>query len=457
MLICYTYQDYEEAADKGEFIRKSIQAYTSSGFYSDAVLGEKYFRGENPAIMSSVGNTLRLSGGKNLKMTQPVTTNIFQRLVIQQNATLLSNGAQITADDKTDVKPMMGIGFDRALARLGENALKHGVGYGFWDYDRIAVFTAKEFFTLDDERSGAPVAGVRFWDRQRESGKTATFVEFYESDGVTEYTIKDGVMSAPGEKKAYGLSVRPVTNDIEGVKSYHRLPVAQFWGNDDHTTELSFAIKSKIDFLDRVWTNFSDSATRINLIYWIISQYSVTTEEAIQMIEQIYSLGVVANKDDFKAEPHSFELPSESVDKAIEMLEKAITADYMGVSLREVTGGSLTNVAINTAFNNLMNKVARYEWQPFRFIQDMMDIIGLPPTENIQFKREVPRNMMEETNMIMGAASYLDEQTVIEKLPFVTVDEIAVIIERKALERLGYSGEGNEPPSGGEVIEGGNT
>jgi len=307
------------------------------------------------------------------------------------------------------------------------------------------MFSALEFLTLNDEWHDDPVAGIRFWDRKNADDEKTTFVEFYESDGVTKYRIEGDDIEQIEGKRSYAVNMRPATETVKSILQYPRLPVVPLFANAERKSELTRPIKSKIDLLDKLWTNFGDSSSRINMIYWILHNYSVTPSEAREMIETITELGIFSSQDDkFKAEAKAFDLPSETVDKAIEMVEKAVTADFLGVSMREITGGSLTNVAINTAYSNLMNKIARYETMPFAFVQQLMNVIGLQPTENISFKYETPRNQMEETNMVMAAANYLDEQTILDKLPFVTVDEVEFILERRAAETLGI-GEYNEP------------
>ena len=55
--------------------------------------------------------------------------------------------------------------------------------------------------------------------------------------------------------------------------------------------------------------------------------------------------------------------------------------------------------------------------------------------------------MKEETETVLLAANYLDDQTVLEKLPFVTVDEVDDILARKDMEidsRITIQEEGTE-------------
>ena len=51
-----------------------------------------------------------------------------------------------------------------------------------------------------------------------------------------------------------------------------------------------------------------------------------------------------------------------------------------------------------------------------------------------QFKRNRISNQAEQTQMVMLAAEYLDEETLLSKLPFVTVDEVKAILAGKDAE-----------------------
>ena len=46
------------------------------------------------------------------------------------------------------------------------------------------------------------------------------------------------------------------------------------------------------------------------------------------------------------------------------------------------------------------------------------------------------KNQAEETQMILSAAQMLDEDTVIEKLPFLSSDEVKTVKERRSAEDL---------------------
>ena len=52
------------------------------------------------------------------------------------------------------------------------------------------------------------------------------------------------------------------------------------------------------------------------------------------------------------------------------------------------------------------------------------------------FDRNRIANEKEETEMVMLAANYLDDKTVLDKLPFITVDEVDTILARKGAQDM---------------------
>ena len=64
------------------------------------------------------------------------------------------------------------------------------------------------------------------------------------------------------------------------------------------------------------------------------------------------------------------------------------------------------------------------------FIEGIMKIAGIE--DNPTFKRSQIVNQLEETEMVLSAAEWLDEETVLRKLPWVTVDEVEEILARRA-------------------------
>ena len=66
------------------------------------------------------------------------------------------------------------------------------------------------------------------------------------------------------------------------------------------------------------------------------------------------------------------------------------------------------------------------------FIDHILKLIGIEDSPS--FKRTRITNMAEDTQMILSAADYLDTETVLQHLPFLSPDEIEDIMEKKQAE-----------------------
>ena len=96
-----------------------------------------------------------------------------------------------------------------------------------------------------------------------------------------------------------------------------------------------------------------------------------------------------------------------------------------------------------------------FEYQLITFIRMIMDMMGIDAVP--VFRRNRVSNQKEQTEMVMLAAQYLDDQTILEKLPWISVDEVDDILARKDVEshkrfedmQTGF-GELEEEPEDGE-------
>ena len=92
-------------------------------------------------------------------------------------------------------------------------------------------------------------------------------------------------------------------------------------------------------------------------------------------------------------------------------------------------GQSKTATEIEAAYQPMDEEADDFEYQAIKAIRGILNIIGVDDIPI--FQRNRVSNRMEQTQMVMMAANYLDEETVIRKLPFVTPDEVDAILARK--------------------------
>ena len=450
-----TYQDWERTpeADRPELLLGIINEYKSSPDFKQGLVANQYFRAENPAVagkylLRPTVVEMKDDAGKVKKRNQKqkidgnrVFSSFFSRFVIQQNQYLLANGVTL---DSEETKARLGIGFDKALERLGEKALVHGVAWGYWNLDHIEVIEAVKdslsgAVALLDERTSEPAVLVQFWQI---NGNRPLYVRLFEVGGVTEYCKAEENLEIIQQTRAYVQHTRTdaLGTEIVGESNYSRLPVIPLWASEERRSELTNAIKSKIDLYDRILSDFGDNLDRACDVYWVLNNFGGTTSDIAETLAAIEQIKAVANISDgtgssSTAEPHTIEVPYAARQAALEILQKQLYSDYMALSMDEITGGSLTNVAIETATLNLNLKADRYEWQCFSFVQKVLRLLGVN-TEEIKFKRQTLINRSEMVEDIGLMRDYIDQETGLKLNPYIDQEEIKDILDRLAAESM---------------------
>lgn len=423
-----------------------VKAYKASSEFQYALVANDYFRSDNREVMSKTvlkarsytvtdasGRTRTKAENENV-VGNRIASNFFYRFVTQENQYMLGNG--VTLDDDT-TKKRLGPGFDTMLQTMGEKALIQGACWGFWNVDHLEIISAAKdamsgFVALMDERTGAPRIGIEFWQIDV---KRPQYIRLFEEDGVTLYRLANEKMEAIEEKRAYRLTVATdaAGQRVTGRENYGALPVVPLWANDERTSTLTQAIKSKIDAYDRILSDYGDNLDRANDVYWVLNNFGGTTDDIAAMLEEINRLKVIANISDgtssSTAEPVPFEVPYAARQTALDLLRKALYQDAMALDMDELTGGSLTNVAIQAATINLNLKCDRFEWQVFRFVQGILRLIGVE-TENISFTRQDVVNRSEIVADIAMMRGDIDQRTALEMNPYIMPDRVDEILER---------------------------
>ena len=448
----YTYQDWLKMGGGAEAARKIVESYRSSDFFLAAIDANRYFDGCNPALDDKYllrVETREVNAGDGEKMRYADTVRVagnrvpssfLRRFVCQQNQYLLGNG--VTLKDAAD-KQRLGRGFDVKMQQVGEAALLHGVSYGYWNLDHLepisaAVDLASGCVGLLDEVTGEIGTAIQFW---QVSPTRPLYMRIFEPDGVTVVSFHDKKYQEVQAKRAYRLNVRrdALGETVTGGENYGVLPVIPLYANDEHQSELTPSIRAKIDMYDRIMSDFGDNLDRANDVYWVLNNFGGSVDQALQVVQEINELKVAMSVSDgtstSSAEPHTIEVPYAARQTALTLLEKALYSDFMALSMNELTGGSLTNVAIQAAMTNLNLKCDHYEWQCFDFVQRVLGLIGID-TEEITFKRQQIFNKSETVQDIYIMRSDIDRETALKLNPYISQDEIPAILERLDAEEV---------------------
>ncbi len=453
MYTYYTYQDWLHMGGGGDAAKKIVQSYRASDFFVRAINANRYFNGQNPTLddkwllnvqteekKDENGFTRRYAVQRKI-MGNRISSSFIRRFVVQQNQYLLGNGVSL---DSPETKQKLGLGFDNALQMIGERALLHGVCYGFWNADHLeplaaAVDPLSGCVALLDEMSGAIGTAIQFWQL---SPTRPLYMRVFEPDGVTVYSDGAGEdIRVTEEKRPYVLSIRrdALGARVVGGANPEALPVIPLYANDTHESELTHSIITKINAYDRIMSDFGDNLDRANDVYWVLNNFGGSTAEALRAIQEIQELKVAMSISDgtstASAEPKTIDVPYAARQTALALLEKSLYSDFMAVSMEELTGGSLTNVAIQAALTNLNLKCDRYEWQCFRFVQMILRLVGIE-TEDISFERLNLLNKSETIQDIYMMRSDIDRETALMLNPYIPKDRIEEIKQNVIAEEV---------------------
>ena len=423
-----TYQDLiaigEDETKRKDFVMAVIRAHQDTGLYKTAVDAQEYYCHHNPTIMRYQKMIHNLAGQAIpdiLASNSKIASNFFHFAVSQENQYLLGNGATF---QNPDTKNKLDPDFDYKLQKAGKEALIGGVAFGFFNLDKIDVFSIREFAPLYDEENGSLRAGVRFWQVSTDRPLRATL---YEEDGYTEYIThtdrhQNKTMDILHPKRPYKLVVRSTVIDgdqiVDGL-NYNGFPIVPLYGNEARQSEL-VGNRGTIDAFDLLNSNLVNGATDGNIIYWILENADgMNDEDDAKFLYKLRMQGVAHAEGDgvnggAKATPHTVEAPYQGTVATIEKLEERLYQDFMAFNVKDLTGGQKTATEIKAAYQLLDSKVDAYEYEVIRFVRGILSLAGID--DSVSFTRSKIINNTEEIQAVLQAANYLDEETVTRKV-----------------------------------------
>lgn len=418
-----TYQDLLDNKGSDQelmnYVYTIIQAHKKSDKYEMAVIADEYARQQNRTIMQYRKLLYTISGEAvpdNFSANYKLCSNFFFKLVTQENQHLLGNG--ITWSNE-DTKKKLGKDFDIRVQDAGYEALVGSCAFGFWNYDHLEVFNFREYAPLYDEENGALMAGVRFWQIDKNKPLRATL---YEIDGYTEYMWqkRDGdeggtILQA---KRPYKLRTR--TSPADGVEiydgeNYPSFPFVPLYGNQYRQSEL-VGLQSEIDAYDLIRSGFANDLDDASQIYWTIQNAGgmddVDLANFIQHMKTVKA--AVVDDDGAHAEAHTIEVPYTSRETLLSRLRADIYEDFMALDTREIAGGAITATQIEAEYDPLNLKVDMYEYQVIEFLQGILALAGID--DDPTFTRSQIVNKAEMLGFILQSAQLLPQEYVVEKI-----------------------------------------
>ena len=417
-----TYQDYERADNKTAWLQAALVSYRNSDEFKKALDEQEYMAGRNTSIMQTVRVIYNMAGLPEPDFTasnMKIMDNTIHRLVTDRCSYSLGNGVSFPGrhkeikDGKTvfvdPVKDILGDKFDRALKRTAYWALSNSAAYLYvhmgrrkpeWQY---TLFKKTEFLPLYDEETGDLRGGVRFWSI--DWGKRPITAVLYLENGYIKYKTKPDEFSIASLQQAEDLKPYIETvqtseafgEEVVGSETLTRLPIFPLYSGEMRNSALD-RLRDTIDATDMVLSGFVNDIHDIPQVYWLISgAMGMTEKDKRQLLDRL------RNK----------------------MYEK-----YGGFDVHTIEAGA-TNDHIEAGYWPMDEEADDFEYEIIDFVQSILEMMGETEGTTPIFKRNRVSNQKEQTEMVVAAAPYLDDQTILEKLPFVSVDEVDDILARK--------------------------
>lgn len=422
------------ATNKQNFVFRAIAEHKASTAYLTAVDADAYDRQLNTTINQYVKTMFTLTGTEVEDFTatnSKIASNFFHRLNTQRCTYLLGNGVTFANDKDGALKDKLGNTFDNRLLDLGYYALIHGVSFGFWNVDRLHVFPLTEFVPLWDEYDGSMKAGIRFWQIDFDKPLIAIL---YELDGYTRYTEDDGGIKEAEPKRPYKLIVaqnQVGDRAVIGEENYSALPIVPMWGSKLHQSTL-VGMKSAIDSFDLIRSGFANDLTDCAEIYWLVENSSGMSDEDLARFRQRLKISHIAEADTgdgAKVTPYTQSIPYEARQAYLQDIRNGIYEDFGGLDVHQVSADS-TNDHLEAAYQPLDENADDFEYQVNDFIQQLLHVAGFEPDVPV-FKRNKISNTREQVDMVLAEANYLDDETLLNKLPNISPDEVAEILRKR--------------------------
>jgi hypothetical protein len=198
-------------------------------------------------------------------------------------------------------------------------------------------------------------------------------------------------------------------------------------------------MKELIDSFDLIRSGFANDLTDCAQIYWILENCSGMSDADLARFRDRLKINhiAVADTENSRVTPYTQDVPYSARKEYLDEIRSGIYEDFGGLDVHAVDAAS-TNDHLEAAYQPLDEEADDFEYQIIEFIQQILLLVGVVDTPI--FKRNRISNQKETVEMVMMEADYLDDETVLRKLPNITVDEVSNILMKKDLQNQENSG-----------------
>lgn len=459
-----TYQDLlacgQDERLRMDFIRSAVNDHKSSDAYRISSDAEEYYAKRNVTISKFQKLLYDFTGRVQVDVfsaNYKLKTSFFRRFVTQQVQYVLSNGVTF---EKKDTKEKLGRSFDNQLQMAAKWAMIDGVSFLFWNLDHVEVFGFADtrirpgYVPVHDDTTGLMMAGVRYWY----VGKTARYT-LYELDGYTDYIEESGKGGAVlHPKRAYKvISIADRKSRQEGLdetdyvfENYPGFPIVPLYANDLLESEI-VGLRESIDCYDFIKSGFANEIDDTSGFYWVLKNAGgmddVDIQKFLNRMRRVRAAQIDADSGG-DVEAHTLDIPVEAREAMLNRLETDLYKDAQVVNVADLSSAPKTATEIRAAYQPMDDKAGDFEFCIREALAKLFAIAGIDDEPSFKWNRIA--NQTEETQMVLAAAEYLDEEAVLKHLPWLTPEETEEILKRRTAEDLERFDRNNPQDDGNE-------
>lgn len=381
-------------------ISSLIRKWEATDAYRHMVDGNSYYNGIN----TTIANLTRMYwSDKSKKMTpnpyvsqERIGFGKFHDVVSQKVSTLLNEAPDITDFDDDAFSKKLGF----ALKKAATYASCCGIGWIFVSSQlNLNVFNPAGCIAFrDDSDSSRILAFIRYWDvHSLNNSEFIRYAEVYTLEGIATYVSGDSgsnfSLAKNTEPYSYAvekdfLGTRIVENNIGAI------PLIELDNNDSKMSDLTPSLRSKIDVIDVINSGFANNIQDFSDVYWVIKNGTSETTDAFEdfMASITKTKKMVVNGDDASslgAEPHQFEIPTAARSTFCDRMKAEIADETGVVDPKDLTGSSITNVAIKAVTMKLRQRVSDFEWDVYEATLKILKLYtlftGIETSDDVNF------------------------------------------------------------------------
>lgn len=445
-MTAYTYQDLIEPHEDGlaRFIESAIKRHECSAMVKTANVADLYDHQMNKTINEYVRTLFTIAGSTVEDYTasnSKIASNFFNALNTQRVQYSLGNGVSFMQPDEEGndrTKEALGRYFDHDVSEAAYYALIHGVSFPFWNLDRLHVFKLTEFVPFWDENTGELRAGLRYWKLDADHPLN---VVLYREEGYSRWREDDGrelhPLDSSGEftqqedviayKTTYAYTEADGTVEVIGEDDYGRLPIVPMYASRLQQSTL-IGMQQAIDSYDLVRSGFANDMTDCAMIYWIVENFGGMTDAELARFRDRLKLTHIAPMDSSaggKVTPFTQEIPFQARQAYLQEIRAGIYEDFGALDVHTIAAGA-TNDHIDAAYQPMDDRASDFEYCVGEAIHQILAIQGID--DSPVFKRNRISNQKEQVEMIVMEAQWLDNATILRKLPNISAEEVASIL-----------------------------